>query len=264
MEFPRQEYWSGLPFPAPRGASQPRDRTCFSCISCIGRWILHHCTTWEVLGDYIGANAVRAERDKIIQVSSWERHNLTWSTLKDKEEFHKQCCDGIQGKASSLRKGVPSTDGPGWTWLKRPRRIISLRPKKRLVRGLAGSRLRQSSIRTEAVLPPLLHEFCVCPYCPGSRCLGKHHMVCLCTWVASFLSSAETQKEAEGEPVILSTKDCWVPWTHSLLMPLVLKGQRRKRPRFQAQRWSRRGPGEGLCFFSLIHLSKWPSCRKLL
>ena len=28
-----------------RGASQPKDRTCISCISCIGRWI--HCATSE-------------------------------------------------------------------------------------------------------------------------------------------------------------------------------------------------------------------------
>ena len=42
MEFPRQEYWSGLPFP-----SQPRDLICTSSVSCIGRRILYHCVTWE-------------------------------------------------------------------------------------------------------------------------------------------------------------------------------------------------------------------------
>ena len=30
-----------------RGSSQPRDQTHVSCISCIGRQILYHCTTWE-------------------------------------------------------------------------------------------------------------------------------------------------------------------------------------------------------------------------
>ena len=40
MGFSRQEYWSGLPFPSP--GSLP-----VSSISCIGRWILYHCTTWE-------------------------------------------------------------------------------------------------------------------------------------------------------------------------------------------------------------------------
>ena len=32
-----------------RGSSQPRDWTHVSCISCIGRWILYHFTTCEVL-----------------------------------------------------------------------------------------------------------------------------------------------------------------------------------------------------------------------
>ena len=31
-----------------RGSSQPRDRTCIFCISCIGRRILYHWATWEV------------------------------------------------------------------------------------------------------------------------------------------------------------------------------------------------------------------------
>ena len=30
-----------------RGSSQPRDWTCGSCVSCIGRQILYHWTTWE-------------------------------------------------------------------------------------------------------------------------------------------------------------------------------------------------------------------------
>ena len=30
-----------------RGYSRPRDWTCISCISCIGRQVLYHCATWE-------------------------------------------------------------------------------------------------------------------------------------------------------------------------------------------------------------------------
>ena len=30
-----------------RGSSQPRNWTRVSCVSCIGRWILNHCITWE-------------------------------------------------------------------------------------------------------------------------------------------------------------------------------------------------------------------------
>ena len=31
----------------PRGSSGPRNQTHVSCVSCIGRWILYHCATWE-------------------------------------------------------------------------------------------------------------------------------------------------------------------------------------------------------------------------
>ena len=30
-----------------RWSAWPRDQTCISYVSCIGRWILYHCTTWE-------------------------------------------------------------------------------------------------------------------------------------------------------------------------------------------------------------------------
>ena len=59
MGFPRQEYWSGLPFPPP--GDLPK-----TCISCIGRWILYHWATWEpqelfwVSGNWEKANTGRA------------------------------------------------------------------------------------------------------------------------------------------------------------------------------------------------------------
>ena len=43
-DFSRHEYWSGLLFPIPGKPFPPRDRT---CVSCTGRQILYHCTTWE-------------------------------------------------------------------------------------------------------------------------------------------------------------------------------------------------------------------------
>ena len=46
MEFFRQEYWSGAIFPS-KGSSWSRDQTCTSSVSCIGKWILYHCATWE-------------------------------------------------------------------------------------------------------------------------------------------------------------------------------------------------------------------------
>ena len=46
MGISRQEYWSGLPFPTsgdlPDQGSNP-----VSCVSCTGRQIVYHWTTWE-------------------------------------------------------------------------------------------------------------------------------------------------------------------------------------------------------------------------
>ena len=47
--FPRQEYWSELPISSSRGSSWPRDQT---HISCVGRWILYHCTTSDTLSKH--------------------------------------------------------------------------------------------------------------------------------------------------------------------------------------------------------------------
>ena len=37
--------WVAISFS--RESSRPRDGTYVSCVSCIGRWVLYHCTTWE-------------------------------------------------------------------------------------------------------------------------------------------------------------------------------------------------------------------------
>ena len=52
MGFPRQEYWSGLPFPSPEESSQPRDQTQVSCIA--GRFFMVWATgeshpLWDML-----------------------------------------------------------------------------------------------------------------------------------------------------------------------------------------------------------------------
>ena len=49
MEFSRREYWSGLPFSTPGDLPDPGIETECLCVSCIGRWILYHYVTWEVL-----------------------------------------------------------------------------------------------------------------------------------------------------------------------------------------------------------------------
>ena len=48
MGFSRQEYWSGLPCPAPGDLPDLNIKTAISYVSCIGRWVLYHyITTWE-------------------------------------------------------------------------------------------------------------------------------------------------------------------------------------------------------------------------
>ena len=42
MEFSRQEYWCGLPFPTPRESSPLRDGSSISWVSCTSRRILYH------------------------------------------------------------------------------------------------------------------------------------------------------------------------------------------------------------------------------
>ena len=42
---PRILEWFAISFS--KGSSWPRDWTSISCVSCIGRRILYHCTTWE-------------------------------------------------------------------------------------------------------------------------------------------------------------------------------------------------------------------------
>ena len=36
-----------------RGSSQPRDRTCVSCISCLSRQIRYHCAIWKAHSSFI-------------------------------------------------------------------------------------------------------------------------------------------------------------------------------------------------------------------
>ena len=40
MGFPRQEYWSRLPFPPPENLPEPEIKP-VSCVSCIGRQIIY-------------------------------------------------------------------------------------------------------------------------------------------------------------------------------------------------------------------------------
>ena len=49
MEFSRQEYWSGLPFPNLGDLPDSGSKLVFLVSPCTGRRVLYHCPTWEVL-----------------------------------------------------------------------------------------------------------------------------------------------------------------------------------------------------------------------
>ena len=67
----RIQEWVAISFS--RGSFQPRDWTCISWISCIGRWILYHCAPWEA-------------EDSITLTKTWKR--------KHKNRKHWEFADG--------------------------------------------------------------------------------------------------------------------------------------------------------------------------
>ena len=72
MGFPRQEYWSGLPFPPLGDLPYPGVETT-SCVSYIGRQILYHCATWEA---HTQACVVRVTLDHIAEILFPEIYSL--------------------------------------------------------------------------------------------------------------------------------------------------------------------------------------------
>ena len=61
-----------------RGSSRPRDRTCVSCVSCIGGWVLYHCTT-----------TVEPPHNclAIIELDEWTNYELLYYFLKNHEQM---------------------------------------------------------------------------------------------------------------------------------------------------------------------------------
>ena len=77
MGFPRQEFWSGLPFP-PAG-----DRT---HVSCIGTWILHRWASKKPLSQLAGSQILSSRYSELLFQSSDSDNqmpvfNVTWTLL---------------------------------------------------------------------------------------------------------------------------------------------------------------------------------------
>ena len=83
-----------FPFPSSSGSSQPKDRTLISCISCIGRWILYHWTTWEAL--YVSIHGLYISKETLqmpLSILRWRVHTglIRWISSN-----HCCCCPVIQ------------------------------------------------------------------------------------------------------------------------------------------------------------------------
>ena len=89
-----------------RGSFQPRDWTWVSCISCIGRWILYHCTIWESPGwinwrlkKSWGPHGVDANDTRISQMGKLAQRDPRFTEL-------------LSGKAGVLAQWPDS-----WVWV---------------------------------------------------------------------------------------------------------------------------------------------------
>ena len=109
-KFSRQEYWSGLPFPTSGDPRHPGiKQTHVFCISCIGRRILYHCTTWEApRSNYYphfnsSYSAIPSEHVHFFSIDCWmkgERHQEV------KADFYSSGLKGWNTEWWSSRAGV--------------------------------------------------------------------------------------------------------------------------------------------------------------
>ena len=100
-----------------RGSSQPRDQTHISCISCIGKQILYHCTTWEAHSGHACFFLCSWNRPGSFPpqdlCTSFHAHKIM-SSIKGQRSF--STCTSLLKVISSDRTFLPSKEGrpPGW------------------------------------------------------------------------------------------------------------------------------------------------------
>ena len=94
-----------------RGSSWARGQTRVSCISCIGRWILHHCTTWEALN-------FRWTQIKFFSISV-SQATLSRSNIPLVSVCHRVCSLNKGQDCFTRKKPRSSPDSPRlncWPW----------------------------------------------------------------------------------------------------------------------------------------------------
>ena len=88
MKFSRQEYWSLLPCPPPGEPSQPRERNCISRISCTGRRVLYHRTTWKAYTEGIHAIKLLFAFLLLICLLKWQGCLRWFMSMYDKNHYN--------------------------------------------------------------------------------------------------------------------------------------------------------------------------------
>ena len=109
--------WVAISFSG--GSSRSGDRTCMSCVSCIGRQILYHWATWEALWHRISTNECYASVTILVITviqraqSSWLPHlqMRKWRlrTVKKVAQSHTAENRGQAGKSRSSDPTVQTT-----------------------------------------------------------------------------------------------------------------------------------------------------------
>ena len=122
MGFPRQEYWSWLPFPSPRDFSWPRDWT---RVSGIGKWILHHWTTWEAQYTQLGISYTQS--NVCPYGISRKVETLEFMKIKNNSIYLKTCHDEANSSVNRIfleligilfyRTVITTPDFFTWQWL---------------------------------------------------------------------------------------------------------------------------------------------------
>ena len=97
MRFPRQEYWSGLPFPSPGGLPNPGIEPGLLSVSCISGKFFYHWATGEARINKFHYWQVRAGEGKVNRqyfrfwLVDWRLKIALLSTFQDSMKWHYIC-----------------------------------------------------------------------------------------------------------------------------------------------------------------------------
>ena len=72
--------WVAISFS--RGSFRPRNWTYFSCISCIGRWILYHWATYIPINNYFKCKWMKSSNQDMQWLTGYKNKTYTYAAYK--------------------------------------------------------------------------------------------------------------------------------------------------------------------------------------